>query len=616
MLSSAVSVAGGSKLVDRLLKLGASPSLAPIMVEPPPSGWTGAFGGDLTALHSAVSPEKGYSAPPPDEEERLKNIQLLLAHGANPNAEGFGPGFGGANGFVLCKGGITPLLSLSTWTTPARLRAAEALLEAGADPNLPSLGADSGIPGQQGAQLDETPVLVANRLGDAKLQALYQRHGGVLFDVKAEEHAATEATGAQLKKLLARKDVRSWRVLSLHQHALESRRPGAAGPQSTFLDLVRAGMDLTTRSRPDKNAVDGLCVAREEVGVAAHTEQALEELLATGVPVDFTEDSGVTALMDAAWEGRTSVVKRLLQHGANVNACTRNGETALTRALYAHSPSTLDTANELLAAGAEVNVTTETGRTPLFYAVASSWPQLVEVLVARGADPNAPISEHRGLPLWAALLARESAPKGLMGPSISYDTLKAVLSAPSLKVDLQDQRILTVLERAKEVPELEALAVALLKTGGPLDRNPALTFTGAQEGVLATHGVDVFHFEGGQLFLNAFELSPHDFYGRPIPLDSSTVFEDEGRLVFVPRFTAQELSDIHRIYTSSNSKAYAVKEALPELYKRISRGAFAYDIAGKGWIRESDMHGRLEHAALLKRVDEAGKPLSKAMSDF
>ena len=98
-----------------------------------------------------------------------------------------------------------------------------------------------------------------------------------------------------------------------------------------------------------------------------------------------------TALLCAAEEGHTPVVKVLIEAGADVNKKTYCGQTSLHRAASkGHAPII----TELIKAGADVNATNvyDTGHrifpwmTPLHYAVWFEQEDCVAVLLAHGAD--------------------------------------------------------------------------------------------------------------------------------------------------------------------------------------------------------------------------------------
>ncbi len=113
---------------------------------------------------------------------------------------------------------------------------------------------------------------------------------------------------------------------------------------------------------------------------------AVEPLLARGADVNGAERfHGQTALMWAAWEGHTDVVRTLLAHGAEVDARTTTGYTAM---LLAAREADADTAETRLAAGADGNAAAHDGTTALVVAVIRRHLDYAELLLEHGADPN------------------------------------------------------------------------------------------------------------------------------------------------------------------------------------------------------------------------------------
>ena len=56
-------------------------------------------------------------------------------------------------------------------------------------------------------------------------------------------------------------------------------------------------------------------------------EPVLKQLVASGIPVDATDDDGETALMEAADKGNLVAVQILLRNGAQVNLKDHDGKT-------------------------------------------------------------------------------------------------------------------------------------------------------------------------------------------------------------------------------------------------------------------------------------------------
>jgi len=111
---------------------------------------------------------------------------------------------------------------------------------------------------------------------------------------------------------------------------------------------------------------------------------------------------GTTPLMEAALYGSADDMRLLLDRGADVNARSDGGSTALIWATH-----DLEKTRLLLDRGADVNAASDNGRTPLMAAAgrAGAAP-IVKLLLERGANPSATGSESSVL-LEATLLAEE-----------------------------------------------------------------------------------------------------------------------------------------------------------------------------------------------------------------
>ena len=109
-------------------------------------------------------------------------------------------------------------------------------------------------------------------------------------------------------------------------------------------------------------------------------------LLDRGADVNASEaTNGQTALMWAAWEGHTDVIRTLLAHGAEVDARTTTGYTAL---VLAAREGYRETSEALLEAGADVNASAVDGTTALLVATVRRHLDYAEFLLDQGADPN------------------------------------------------------------------------------------------------------------------------------------------------------------------------------------------------------------------------------------
>jgi rhodanese-related sulfurtransferase len=94
---------------------------------------------------------------------------------------------------------------------------------------------------------------------------------------------------------------------------------------------------------------------------------------------------GNTALMDAAWHGDAERVEALLAQGMDVRATNADGNNALWLACVANDVALV---TRLARAGAPIDHQNLTGATCLMYAASSGKPQVVQCLLALGADPD------------------------------------------------------------------------------------------------------------------------------------------------------------------------------------------------------------------------------------
>lgn len=99
---------------------------------------------------------------------------------------------------------------------------------------------------------------------------------------------------------------------------------------------------------PDERLVE-LAHQMFDLARAGESDQ-LAAYIDAGVPVDLTDASGNTLLMLSAYHGQAETVEMLARRGADVNRPNDRGQTPLAGAVFKDEP---DVVRVLLAAGAD-----------------------------------------------------------------------------------------------------------------------------------------------------------------------------------------------------------------------------------------------------------------------
>ena len=300
-----------------------------------------------------------------DIHARSRVRPVVTAHSARTRNEGAV--------VVVDEGGFTPLLFAAR---SGDLASAEALLDAGADPNdtapagtsalvvavhsghgaLAASLLDAGIdPNAAGAGY--TPLHAALLRGNAGLVRALLAHGadpnarlvsgtryarqGKLF---ALDLAWTGATPFFLAAKFGQGDIMRWLAESgadpqagldggvtplMAAAGMLTRGFGRGGTDRLGREMDSAEMEVALTQDPDRRRVMGSGVEAVRVAV---------EL---GAEVNAASAAGDTALHMAAFHGFKSVVRYLVSVGARLDATNLRGETPLDRALAARAPARL-----------------------------------------------------------------------------------------------------------------------------------------------------------------------------------------------------------------------------------------------------------------------------------
>jgi ankyrin repeat protein len=135
-----------------------------------------------------------------------------------------------------------------------------------------------------------------------------------------------------------------------------------------------------TGRRPAANA------PKVQIAASFGLKGTVKALLERGADVEARSSDGWTALTSAAWNGQEAVIGLLLEHGANIEAKNNDGWTALANACRNKQ---LGAMRELLANGADIETRTNSRWTPLLGAAWHGHESVVRLLLQKGADTEA-----------------------------------------------------------------------------------------------------------------------------------------------------------------------------------------------------------------------------------
>jgi len=153
------------------------------------------------------------------------------------------------------------------------------------------------------------------------------------------------------------------------------------GKRAAALEMIRAGADVN-EAQPDGTRPIHWAVYRFDYDL-------MDALIAKKAKVDVTNEFGSTPLAEATKQGDARMVKMLLAAGSGTEGANEDGQTAL---MIAIKNGDLPVFNLLIDAGAKVNTVEKVqDQTPLMWAAAAARnaPEMVKVLIAKGANVNA-----------------------------------------------------------------------------------------------------------------------------------------------------------------------------------------------------------------------------------
>jgi ankyrin repeat protein len=145
--------------------------------------------------------------------------------------------------------------------------------------------------------------------------------------------------------------------------------------------LVAAGADIDVHE--SKKGATPLIIAIDFKRVSI-----VNRLIDIGADVDARMMCGKTALIGASRLGLDVVIQHLIDNGADVHAVTNSTMIGATGLIYAAGAGHGTTVKLLIEAGADVNARCADGSTALFWACHRGHVSVVSVLLDNGADKH------------------------------------------------------------------------------------------------------------------------------------------------------------------------------------------------------------------------------------
>ena len=167
-----------------------------------------------------------------------------------------------------------------------------------------------------------------------------------------------------------------------------------SGPNEDLLDAARAGdsagVEAAITAGADINTIttDGWeFTALMWAATNGHTD-IVKLLLDRGADIDAVYRDGNNALTLAATNGHANTVKLLLDRGADIDHVSKYGKTVLieTARFWPRSDGNTDTVKLLLDRGADINAVDTSGNTALIFAAEYAPIDTVKLLLKMGAN--------------------------------------------------------------------------------------------------------------------------------------------------------------------------------------------------------------------------------------
>lgn len=162
----------------------------------------------------------------------------------------------------------------------------------------------------------------------------------------------------------------------------------------TYKKASAARFILDTEQVADQTTATGMtplhCIVTERI-IDDEMWHVADRLLELGADINACATCDVPPLMYAANAGSPEAIEYLLSHGANIDARDIDGDTALVEATFTNSP---DCVRVLLQRGADIKSVNKYGRGPLQYLAGTGSEAVIDVFKSTGAFTRGNVDKH------------------------------------------------------------------------------------------------------------------------------------------------------------------------------------------------------------------------------
>jgi ankyrin repeat protein len=174
--------------------------------------------------------------------------------------------------------------------------------------------------------------------------------------------------------------------------------------------------------------------------------EEVEQMLESGTDANELSSVGATPLIHATWGKDITIVKLLVENGADINLNTERFGCALN---VAASVGAGEIADYLIENEVNLNCQDKEGKTPLMSAIYDSQPDMAKMLIDKGADVNIKGDSDWTALMFAAMRGDVESVKNLIDANVNVNSKTKDGETPLQRATaLEYKEIIAILKNA------------------------------------------------------------------------------------------------------------------------------------------------------------------------